>query len=106
MLLSGNDSKVGLAKKQIKPSDRDPQPLRALDGSCICDCRFTLAELKGSCPKRKKGLLKNLQVEAKEHGLNSDSKASEGQLLNMVRALQEKPPDELSFVNDSSRTVY
>ena len=70
-------------KKRMKPSD--PQPLRAFDGSCVCGCRFTLAELQGPCPRRKKGLLKNLQLEAKEHGLNPDSKASKGELWNMVR---------------------
>ena len=70
-------------KKRMKAND--PQPLRAFDGACLCGCKFTLAELKGPCPKRQKGLLKNLQVEAKEHGLNPDSRATKSQLWNMVR---------------------
>ena len=60
-------------QKRMKPVD--PQPLRAFDGSCICGCRFTLAELKGSCPERKKGFLNNLQLEAKEHDMNPESMA-------------------------------
>ena len=67
----------------MKPND--PQPLRAFDGACLCGCRFTLAELKGPCPKWQKALLKNLQVEAKEHGLNPNLRATKGQLWNMVR---------------------
>ena len=88
-------------KKRMKPSD--PQPLRAFDGSCVCGCRFTLAELQGPCPRRKKGLLKNLKITRSESGLECIQRSA---VEHGPGSLHEKPPDELSVVNDSSQTVY